>query len=473
MAGVLVIDHNAAGTRVTTRPVWVTFLLMLVTGGLYRTYWAWRANEDLGAFARARDGVVDAREAIRVNPSTSAFATFLLLPGSLLVLVAMLYSLGSVPSEYRINEPSTTELARLLGIGVACLVPGLVATLRTADRIRRARTLAGLEPTTLGTGRAFVPMLLLEIVAVPASLFALQHSLNDLWSRFPPLLDEDLHGELAPPDLRDAAIARRPLLHQERLARIADELERPTLVPWVSIAFGALCALLFGWQLWEHGPFPDTSDIERVGGLREGLDGMWWRFWSANVLHGSVEHLAGNLLVWAVVATMVERVVGHARMLVLVLAGAAGCSVGALIAHGDIVSVGASGVVFAAFGLAAMVDPLARRAVGRLGWSLVAIGLGLSTFAPGISSGGHIGGLLAGLAVGAVVALIWRIRRPSLTETDRRAARRPPIDRAAPLAPARELSVAERLTHLERQLVSGELAPGEHERLRHALLTRG
>ncbi len=466
-------DHNAVGTRVSTRPVWLTFLLMFLTSSLYRTFWAWRVNEDLASFARARPGIVEESRAVRVNSGAAAFCTFLLLPGSLLVLLAVLFALGSVPAEYGIEEPSGGETAVMLAIGLACLVPGLLSTLRTAGRVRRARELAGLEPTTIGTGRALVPMLLLEVVAFPASLFAIQHSLNDLWSRFPPLLDEDLHGELAPEHRRGEAIGRRPRLHQERLARIADELERPNVVPWVTIGFGALCVVLFGWQLWEHGPFPDTKDIERVGGLREGLDGQWWRFWSANALHGSVEHLAGNVLVWSVVGTMAERVVGHARMLALVLVGAAGCSAGALVAHGDVVSVGASGVVFAAFGIAAMVDPLARRAVGRLGWSLIALGVGLSTFAPGVSSGGHVGGLLAGLALGAVIAFVWRVPRMSRAELERRRTQRPPRDRSAPLAPDRELTIAERLEHLERQLAAGALAPVDHDRLRDALLARG
>src|SRR5690606_15604187 len=127
------------------------------------------------------------------------------------------------------------------------------------------------------------------------------------------------------------------------------------------------------------------------------------------------------------------------------VAGAAGCSAGALVSHGDVVSVGASGVVFAAFGFAAMVDPLARRAIGRLGWSLVAFGIGLSTFAPGISSGGHVGGLLAGLALGALVTFAWRVPRLDAQELVARSTRRPPVDRSAPLAPNRELSIAERL----------------------------
>jgi membrane associated rhomboid family serine protease len=301
----------------------------------------------------------------------------------------------------------------------------------------------------------------------------MQHSLDDLWVRYPPLLDEDLHGELAPETTRVEAIARRPDLHQQRLEHVAQELERPGVIPIVTITFAAICVIAFVWQLWYHGPFPDTTDIESVGGLREGLDGGWWRFWTANALHVSVQHLTGNLLVWALIATLLERVVGHARMVGLIIFGAAGCSAGALIAHPDIVGVGASGVVFAAFGMAAMIDPIARRAVGKLGWSLVAFGLGLSTFAPGVSSGGHVGGVIAGFIFGAFVMLVWRVRRPLVTAGDRAARRRPVVDRSAPLAADREQTIAERLAHLDRRRELGALAPEEHERLRRALVTRG
>jgi rhomboid protease GluP len=304
-------------------------------------------------------------------------------------------------------------------------------------------------------------------------MFAMQHSLNDLWSRYPPLLDEDLHGELAPDAARSIAIARRPELHEQRLRRVAQELEQPDIVPWVTIGFASLCVMVFVFQLWSHGPFPDTTDIERVGGLQSDLDGMWWRFWMSNVLHAGVEHLTGNLLAWAFVATMIERVVGHARTAALIVVGAAGSSLGVLVADLDEPSLGASGVVFAGFAMAALLDPIAKRSIGKLGWSLVLLGLGLSTFAPGISSAGHVGGVMAGFVVGAVVMLLWRVQRPMRTAADRAALRRAPIDRSAPLASRRELTIAERLAHLDRRRDDGSIDPIEHARLRRALVTRG
>ncbi|MCW2923261.1 MAG: Rhomboid family protein, partial [Thermoleophilia bacterium] len=408
-------EHNAVGTRVALRPLWVVFVLSFITSGLSRIFLAWRLNADLAEFGRAAGTRLDDEHAIVANPAANAVGVALLASGAPALLIGVLLASSDLPAEYG-TEPSSTAIAWFIATGVAGVAVGIASFVRTAARLRAARRLAGLPPTVGATGRWFLPVLAAELVGVPGTSFALQASANDLWARYPPLLDEDLHGEFAPPARRDAAVAERPGLHEARLARIADELEQPRLVPWVTIGFTVLCIAVFAWQLFEHGPFPTTDDLERVGGLRRGIDGTWWRFWTANVLHGSVDHLAGNMFAWVLVAAMAERVVGHLRMAALVVAGAAGCSAGALYADPGVVGIGASGVVFAAFGLAAMVDPRARRPVGKLGWSLVALGLGLSTFVPGVSSGGHVGGVLAGVAFGLLVRTVWRVRRPAHVE---------------------------------------------------------
>jgi len=203
---------------------------------------------------------------------------------------------------------------------------------------------------------------------------------------------------------------------------------------------------------------------------------MWWRFWVANVLHAGVNHLAGNMLPWLVIGTMIERIAGHERMALLTIAGAAGCSVGALMVDPDVVGIGASGVVFAAFGFAAMLDPDARRPIGKFGWSLVVLGIGLSTFTPGISSGGHVGGVLAGFASGIVlvylVRAVWPMPAPTSAMTGTNAHTNH-VDRTAPLAANRELPIAARLNHLAARRDAGQLSVDEFDRLQHALVTRG
>ena len=463
------IDHNAVGTRVTERPLWLMGIWLLLVGPFYRIAWVWRANTDLAAFGRERPGV-DATRAIRTSPGASAFWMSVAIPGWLLLLYAALpWGPSFAPDTYGGVDLTTTQHVWLTLLGIALLVPAGIVIMRTRGRIRAARTLAGLRPDTRWTGGLLPLALVFELIAVPVWTFAAQHALNDLWTRFPLLLDEDLHGAFAPPALRDAAVARRPALHEARLRRIADELERPNVRPVVTLAFAALCTGVFLWQVTRHGLFPSEADIRAVGVFSTDLEGSWWRFWTANVLHGGVDHLVGNMSLWLLVASMVERVVGHLRMLALIVVGAAGTSLGMIVSGPHDLSLGASGVVFASFGLAVLLDPRARRSIGRFGWALAAFGLGLSTFTPGIASGGHVGGLLAGAALGVVIRLAWR-------PAPMRAAQQlppAPLDRTAPLAPDRELSIEERVRHLTMRRDAGDMSVAEFDRLRLALLARG
>lgn len=250
-------------------------------------------------------------------------------------------------------------------------------------------------------------------------------------------------------------------------------MDQPRARPWVAIGFFVLCLGMFVFQVTQYGFFPDDeADIRAVGAYASDLDGAWWRFWVANVLHGSVSHLVGNMSLWLLVAIMVERVVGAWRMVLLVVAGAAGTSSGMWISAPHSVALGASGVLFACFGFAVLLDPRARRPIGRFGWALTIIGLTLSTFAPGIASGGHVGGLVAGLVVGLLVRLVWRTSAtaaPALIGWPAPDA----VDRTAPLAPDRELPVEARLQHLMERRNAQQLTDVEYERLRTALLTRG
>lgn len=465
------VDHNAAQTRVRTRPAWTLILIMFLVGSIYRLYWAWRTSEDLRGFLRFRPYITSPDfHATRpsIVPTTPPILLALSFVGWILVgFVALPWGVLG----YQPTDPDLTGRIIAGVIGVGLLVPGAITIVQLRGHIRHARRMAGLAPDTRWTRGWFWVLLSSEVFAVPLWMFALQGSLNDLWSHYPALLDEDLHGELAPPAARDAAVAQRPALHQRRLERIADELGDPDVAPWVTIAVSALCAGLWTWQVTQHGFFPDAYDIEQVGGLREDIDGFWWRFWLANVLHGSVEHFVGNIAIFGLIGTLLERAVGHVRMLALVVLGAAGCSVGALMVHPDEVSVGASGIVFAAFGMAAAVDPLARRAVGRAGWLLSLLGVGFSTFVAGISSGGHLGGLLAGGGLGLVVLIVWRVPRVPVERLLEHLSVVRELD--APLAPERELSVQERLDHLNRQHAAGELSQASLDRLRAALLMRG
>jgi rhomboid protease GluP len=144
------------------------------------------------------------------------------------------------------------------------------------------------------------------------------------------------------------------------------------------------------------------------------LDGQWWRLFTAMFLHFGIAHLAFNMLgLWSL-GKLTERLFGSARYLFLYLfAGLCG-SCASLLWHPMVNSAGASGAIFGVLGalLAFMVNPRTRIpahiAAAQRNSALIFIAYNLfNGFAhAGIDNAAHIGGLLAGFAMG------WLLARP-------------------------------------------------------------
>ena len=132
-------------------------------------------------------------------------------------------------------------------------------------------------------------------------------------------------------------------------------------------------------------------------------NGDWWRLLTAAFLHGGVLHIGLNMLAVGWLGGPVERHVGHLRYLALyVVSGLAG-SAGALIATPTSLTVGASGAVFGILGALLIIEYQATGSLAGQAFTLIVINLAFSLTANGISIGGHIGGLVGGVA--AMLAL--------------------------------------------------------------------
>lgn len=170
------IEYNAAGARVATRPMWLLALVVFALGPFYRIYWVWRTNSDLNDFAAAQQGA-DGKPVIDVAPGAAATWMALALPGwFLLTFGALPWSPSFAPERIGGADSSLAEHLTFTVIGIAFVVPALLSLIRTRGRIRAARRLAGLAPDTRWTGLPFLVSLLFELVAVPVWLFAAQHS---------------------------------------------------------------------------------------------------------------------------------------------------------------------------------------------------------------------------------------------------------------------------------------------------------
>ena len=138
--------------------------------------------------------------------------------------------------------------------------------------------------------------------------------------------------------------------------------------------------------------------------------GEVWRLGTSILLHGSLLHLAFNAYALYVLGTVLERLYGARRfLLVFFVSGLGGAAASYLFTVKN--SVGASGAIFGLLGAAVVfgfrfrgiLPARIRRVltVGLLPW--VALNLVIGFVIPGIDNAAHLGGLITGCAVALVL----------------------------------------------------------------------
>lgn len=134
--------------------------------------------------------------------------------------------------------------------------------------------------------------------------------------------------------------------------------------------------------------------------------GEWWRIVSAGFLHGGFIHLALNMFVLFILGRLIEPAIGTRRMLMIYFISLIAGSLGALLLSDPRqFTVGASGAIYGLFAATLLIarDRGFDQVVTQLGFWLV-LNLVLTFSVPGISIGGHLGGLIGG-ALAALVVL--------------------------------------------------------------------
>jgi membrane associated rhomboid family serine protease len=126
-------------------------------------------------------------------------------------------------------------------------------------------------------------------------------------------------------------------------------------------------------------------------------NGDWWRLLTAAFLHGSVLHIGMNMFVLYLVGGAVESYMGSVRYLALYAVSGLAGSAGALVVDPTQVTVGASGAIYGIFGALLIIEYSQTGSLAGQAMTLIAINLALSFTIPGISWGGHVGGLIGGI----------------------------------------------------------------------------
>jgi membrane associated rhomboid family serine protease len=186
--------------------------------------------------------------------------------------------------------------------------------------------------------------------------------------------------------------------------------------PTVTYVLIAVNVLLFigataGGSSFAGGPGGSVAaDLALFGPAVEAGD--WWRLVTSGFMHAGVIHILFNMYILYWLGTMLEPVLGHVRFVALYLASLLCGSFGVLLLSPNSVTVGASGAVFGLMGAAFVlqrlrgVDPMAS-GIGPV----ILLNLAITFIIPGISIGGHLGGLAGGAATAFLMDQASRRRR--------------------------------------------------------------
>jgi membrane associated rhomboid family serine protease len=136
-------------------------------------------------------------------------------------------------------------------------------------------------------------------------------------------------------------------------------------------------------------------------------DHEWWRLFTSMFLHASILHIAFNMFALYVIGTQVEQYLGRSRYIGLYLVSGLAGGAGAVVQAPYQPVVGASGAIFGILGAMLIIEwQLTGRLAGNA-MTLIVINLLISFAIPGISWGGHIGGLIGGILITLAYAH-WR-----------------------------------------------------------------
>ncbi len=197
--------------------------------------------------------------------------------------------------------------------------------------------------------------------------------------------------------------------------------------PWVrrsesaigltQVIFGINAAVFLGMALSSSTvmDFPIRELVvwgANVGALT--FQGEWWRLITNVFLHGGLIHIAFNMWCLWNLGALCESLYGRWTYAAIYLICGLGASLASAAWHPYVPSVGASGAIFGLAGALIAAFKLGEFSVPRSALSGTLRSLGafvvynlIFGFAlPGIDNTAHIGGLVTGLIVGALIALI-------------------------------------------------------------------
>jgi membrane associated rhomboid family serine protease len=184
--------------------------------------------------------------------------------------------------------------------------------------------------------------------------------------------------------------------------RVSQGMRRASFEGTGAVVTKALVGINVGIYLLElflGGNINGTNNEIYADGVLYGpavANGDWWRLITAAFLHYGPIHLGLNMLALWWFGAAVEQVLGRGRYLLLYFVSGLAGSAGALLLSAESLTVGASGAIFGILGAAFVLERQRTYVLGGSAVSIIAVNLAFTLFVPGISIGGHLGGLAGG-----------------------------------------------------------------------------
>jgi rhomboid protease GluP len=195
---------------------------------------------------------------------------------------------------------------------------------------------------------------------------------------------------------------------------------RPPQEPWVTQGLVGACVAVFIAMVLSGVSVTEPKSQQLIAfGAKYGpaiFAGQWWRLFTCMFVHVGIIHIAFNMWCLWDLGQLAERLYGRMTYLAIYLTTGVASSMVSLLWHPGDVSAGASGAIF---GIAGALIPAfyfgdlnlptaAIRGVLRSLLIFVGINLFIGFSVPFVDNSAHVGGLIAGLLLGAAIVRFAR-----------------------------------------------------------------
>ncbi len=183
----------------------------------------------------------------------------------------------------------------------------------------------------------------------------------------------------------------------------------------ITFVLVAINILVYVYTSWAGGnAFVTSNSMVWQWGQVNGLVlyyGYYYQLLTSMFVHAGIIHLAGNMLFLVIFGLRGEEMFSLPEYLTVYILGGLAGNLLSLVVGPDMISVGASGAIFALFGAVAV---YARRSIGQSIIGALIFGFFLLIISSGadVNYLAHIGGLVSGVAMGYVLA---RFRKPKVS----------------------------------------------------------